>query len=172
MVSWPLKESAIRSSRTVKTWRLTPHPNSWSAPSWALVDVSCGRTHLTWRSLPAQLFLWSRRDFPVHVCCLQCFQIFGRVIWKHSSPWGERGPGHTQGPAWRLRFVRGEAVDRPFFPTDMHSVNFLNAVLFSRWSILLESFYESIPEIIGHIFVNITYSIIMYTISMPAYLSF
>lgn len=65
-----------------------------------------------------------------------------------------------------------KAVDKPFFTTEMHSISFLSAVLFSRRSLLLERVYESVPERTGHLFVNIMYLIIMYTVNMPAYLSF
>lgn len=81
-------------------------------------------------------------------------------------------PEHSQGPAWRVRFVGGRMLMDTLFTTERHSAGFLHTVLLSRWSTLLKSAYGSIPERIGRIFVNITYFIIMYTINMPAHLGF
>lgn len=172
MVSGPLKDSAIMSSRTVTARPLTPYLNSSSASSWRLVAASCERTDVTWRPAPCQAPSaeqdWLSRAHVLSPVLPVLEVLPGNVPTPELSE--SMNIARTQPEGWDL--WEGKDVDRPFSTTEMHSVSFLNAVLFGRWSTLLESVYVSVPERIGHIFVNIMYFIILYTINMPAYHSF
>lgn len=134
----------------------------------------CVVNRLTWHGglLPAKLCLQGTSGWHMHRCCVQCFQIMEVLPGKVPIPEVSESltVARSQPEGWDL--WEGKDADRPFFTTEMHSVSFLCAVVFDRWSVFLEIVYESIPERIGHIFVDIMYFIIMNTINMQAYLSF